>query len=106
MLPEQVEGLPLEVWAIERFFSGYHGPDYRETVVTAIEGGRNAIEALRAVVQWGGRSMPGRPALLWDKHGIDIWPDYRREGDPAMRITLGRIVEHVTNELAGQVTLF
>lgn len=105
-LPETVADMPIVDWAIERFFGGYGGPDYRDAIVTAIENGRNAVEAVQQIIQWGGMSKPGCPALLWDKHGIDIWPDYRRTGKPVMRITIRRVVEHVTNELAGQQTLF
>lgn len=108
-LPETVGGLPVETWAIETFLRVRiigHGFNHRQAVLNAIANGANAVRALQSLVEWGGVSYPEHPTVMWDETGISVWPDGRREEQPAMTISFKRVVEVVANEAAGQLTLF
>lgn len=102
-LPEQIEGLPVETWAIESFLG--HMPDRKEVIVAAIDGGENAVEVARSL-SGGGRGMPnGGPSVFWSEEGICVWADDRGKA-PSLTISYERVVEYVRQHYAEQRTLF
>lgn len=103
-LPEQVDGQPVEVWAIERFLRHVADRAIERSIRRAIEGGQDAV-AVAASLSIGGGSSPGQPAVAWDRKGLRVYVD-GWGSEPTLIIPYSRVVEYVRGEYVEQQALF
>jgi len=105
-LPETVEGMPVEHWAIEQFLQFLPDREIEKKIRAAMLDPKQNPVAVARSFMWGGKSGPNIPAVFFEPHGIEVKPDATWNAEPALIIPYARVVDYLQGRHMKQTTLF